>query len=178
MKKVLSIILSISLLLTLANTYVFAENDNWRENEHFFVKTIVCPNDYIEYANSNIISFLESHCENGVPNVKIKLGSPFTFLDEGSDVYYFPVMFDDVIRYIFRVYPNRNIYKWKKTVCLSFFWICSQSFCSMLFFYSSFLYAVHKNGDWYKKYIEIYYICIKNIKKINISWQKIQELIK
>lgn len=77
----------------------------------FFVKTIVCPNDYIEYANSNIISFLESHCENGVPNVKIKLGSPFTFMDEGSDVYYFPVMFDDVIRYIFRVYPNRNIYK-------------------------------------------------------------------
>ena len=106
MKKVLSIILSISLLLTLANTYVFAENDNRRENEHFFVKTIVCPNDYIEYANSNIISFLESHCENGVPNVKIKLGSPFTFMDEGSDVYYFPVMFDDVIRYIFRVYPN------------------------------------------------------------------------
>ncbi len=32
-----------------------------------------------------------------------------------------------------------------------------------------FMYAVHKNGDWYKKYIEIYYICIKNIKKTNIS---------
>lgn len=108
MKKVLSIILSISLLLTLTNTYVFAENDKTRVNEHLFVKTVVCPNDYIEYANSNIFSFLESHCEDGIPDVKIKLGSPFTFMDEGSDVYYFPVMFEGVIKYIFRVYPGQK----------------------------------------------------------------------
>ena len=38
----------------------------------------------------------------------ISVGTPFSFIDFDSDVYYFPVICDGIIRDIFRVYPNQN----------------------------------------------------------------------
>lgn len=108
MKKFLSIILAIAITLSFGSTVVSAKTAESSANSQLFIETTACPQGYVDFAEGNIAGFVESYCEGNVPYTSIMVGTPFAFLDYGSDVYYFPVICDGVIRYVFRVYPNQN----------------------------------------------------------------------
>lgn len=107
MKKFLSIILAIAITLSLGSTVASAKTADSVTNS-LFIETTICPQGYIDFAEDNIAGFVESYCEGIVPYASIVVGMPFAFLDYDSDVYYFPVICDNVIKYVFRVYPNQT----------------------------------------------------------------------
>ena len=108
MKKLISIILTIVLALSLGSTIAFAETGSNYADTQLFIETTPCPQEYIEYAEENISGFVESYNEESVIYSTITVGTPFAFLDYEADVYYFPIICDGVIKYIFRVYPSQN----------------------------------------------------------------------
>lgn len=107
-EKTWSIILSLLLVLTLnlSSPVMAIENTEEISETHLYVETTNCPQAYIDYAEENILGYIESYSENVIPQGSITVGIPFAFLDFESDVYYFPIMINDEISYIFRVYPN------------------------------------------------------------------------
>ncbi len=106
MKKILSIILTVALIVSLGSIVAFAQTRG--SNARLFIETPECPQGYVEFAEDTIVGFIESQCEGNMPYSSVTVGRPFAFLDYGSDVYYFPVICDGAIEYIFRVYPSQN----------------------------------------------------------------------
>ena len=70
-----------------------------------YIATSDCPAAYINYATENVSDYIMSLGENLDYN-SISLGTPFAFADADADVYYFPVICNGRIEYLFRIYPN------------------------------------------------------------------------
>ena len=71
-----------------------------------YIESAICPSEYIEYAESNVDRFLKgTDFSSELPNGRFELGNPFSFTNEGSDVFYFPVLCDGEIEFLFRVFP-------------------------------------------------------------------------
>lgn len=109
MRRLINVILSAALLFSLT-VPVFATDSNITdENPPLYIASTACPQDYIDFAEENISKFVASMGEN-VNYSTITVGSPFAFADYDADVYYFPVICDGTIKYLFRVYPDGASY--------------------------------------------------------------------
>lgn len=104
------IVLVLSIMLPVA-----AQSIEPAENS-LFVATPAVPNDVITYAKSDfcfhLMSMVESGDFTGDP-YQVELGTPFTYLadDEAVTQYYFPVIYNGNIVYIYRVYEDVVYYR-------------------------------------------------------------------
>ena len=74
-----------------------------------YVSSPECPQGYIDYVNENITKFLIAAEENQATE-SCYVGTPFAFNDSNSDVFYFPVIQGNDIKYLLRVYPIEDGY--------------------------------------------------------------------
>ena len=100
-KRIISLLLSILLTVSLSSVAFAAENST----SSCYIATTECPAAYTAYATENISDFILSLNEN-INYSSITVGTPFAFSDADADVYYFPVICDGCIKYLFRVYPD------------------------------------------------------------------------
>lgn len=107
-KKVLSLLLASILTILLIPSGISATESETAET-NCYIATTECPQGYIDFAEENVSNFVLSMGES-LDYDDIIVGSPFAFADYGADVYYFPVICDDVITYLFRVYPDGDSY--------------------------------------------------------------------
>jgi hypothetical protein len=70
-----------------------------------YIASSDCPEAYIEFARENISKFVMSITEN-LPESRFSVGTPFAFAAQDADIYYFPVIANGKIKYLFRVYPS------------------------------------------------------------------------
>ncbi|MBO5214063.1 MAG: hypothetical protein J6B86_04780 [Clostridia bacterium] len=101
-KKWLFIMVFISFVVVLF--FVSSANDN---PSGLYISTEVCPENYIQFAEENLPHFILAE-DPTVELGAVSVGIPFSFYGGGSDVFYFPVMVDGIIEYLFRAYPGEN----------------------------------------------------------------------
>ena len=109
MKKTLSVILSLSMLMCLFSLSANAQkvDDADSSTSGLYISTQSCPDGYVEYANANIQRYLLSVNPAELPSEGvITVGNPFCFSNAGSDIFYFPVICNDEIIYMLRVFPK------------------------------------------------------------------------
>lgn len=109
MKKLLSIVLSLVMIAGMFSfsTPAYALDVDKSSATDLYIATKSCPNEYIEYAKANIQDFIMSVDPSTLPDGKmISVGSPFCFANSDSDIFYFPVLFDNEITYMLRVFPK------------------------------------------------------------------------
>ena len=71
-----------------------------------YISTEACPDAYTDYVNQNVHRFLGSiSAAELMPGDTLTVGTPFAFSNEGSDIYYFPILRGSEILYTFRVFP-------------------------------------------------------------------------
>lgn len=108
-KRIIISILSLSFLigiLLLPLTTYASQDKNWN---NIYIITKKCPIDYFEYVASNIKDFILSVDPSELPKSgSITIGTPFSFGNTDSDIFYFPVLCDDEIIYTFRVFPKAS----------------------------------------------------------------------
>lgn len=101
-KKIVSTILAIVLIFTNTSIYAYASNHNeYSSNNSLFIFSKECSEAYIEYAKNNIYRYISDFAFN---SNTVELGMPFTFSNQNSDVFYFPVLDDNKIVLLFRVF--------------------------------------------------------------------------
>ena len=72
-----------------------------------YISTAQCPDGYMLYTIKNIARFIMTLELGEFPvNGLITLGTPFCFGNEGSDIFYFPILCDGNIVFMFRVFPT------------------------------------------------------------------------
>lgn len=106
--KLLSLLLASVLTILLMSADISATESEVTEN-NCYIATTECPQGYIEFAEENVSDFVLSMGES-LNYDDIIVGAPFAFADYGADVYCFPVICDNVITYLFRVYPDGDSY--------------------------------------------------------------------
>lgn len=107
-RKAVSLLLASILTILLMPSDISATETEMTENG-CYIATTECPQGYIDFAEENASNYILSMGESSNYD-DIIVGSPFAFADDGSDVYCFPVICDDVITYLFRVYPDGDSY--------------------------------------------------------------------
>ncbi len=100
MKKIVSLILSLSFVFALGLSPFSAQSA-----DGLYMVTIACPQGYINYAEENVSRFVVGTGDD-IDFSSLEVGSPFSFAQQGSDIYYFPILIDGVITYLLRVYPS------------------------------------------------------------------------
>ena len=113
MKKSLSVILAL-ILFFVSIPFSAVAYDSMSElpsSENLYIVTKECPKEYIEYASDNIMDFILSVDPEELPDSGvITVGTPFSFGNSDSDMFYFPVLCDNEIIYLLRVFtaPSGN----------------------------------------------------------------------
>lgn len=106
MKKLLSLIISVVLLLTIVMTPVYASSPDGE----LWLYTDDCPVEALEYAQERFLPHLISSVEGDSLNVgeTISLGQPFKIMSNEAviNMYYFPVISDGTIIGTLRVYQT------------------------------------------------------------------------
>lgn len=101
-RRIISLLLCFVLLVLSVPPTVFAAGD---DASACYIATTECPAAYVAYATENISKFVSS-LDGDLNYSSICVGTPFAFADISADVYYFPVVCDGHITYLFRVYPD------------------------------------------------------------------------
>ena len=84
-----------------------------------YLTTDNCPEAYIEYAEEHALDFVSSMEEVEITDYKnISLGEPFNFGNQDADIYYFPVLDNGKMIYLFRVYPDGDSYSGAMSIFL------------------------------------------------------------
>lgn len=100
-KRITVFFISYMLLLLFMPLMAFAkENDS----SVCYIATTACPEEYSAYADDHISEYVLSISDRSFNDIYV--GTPFAFADTGADVFYFPVICDGQIEYLFRVYPD------------------------------------------------------------------------
>lgn len=102
LKKIICLVLAFSFCFAIP---VFAADS--ADKDSLYIATADCPQDYIDFADANIAKYIMS-MHDSLDYKQISVGFPFAFADENADIYYFPVMYNGEIYYLFRVYPDGN----------------------------------------------------------------------
>lgn len=112
MRKFICIFLSIAMVFT---CMIFSSSAQSTDNVQLqpmptdtslYISTEACPDAYINYVNQNVHRFIESvSFTELIPGDTLTVGAPFAFSNEGSDIYYFPILRGSEILYTFRVFP-------------------------------------------------------------------------
>lgn len=109
MKKLLYLVLSLIMLAGTFLTPFTAYAVESSEETALYVVTKKCPDGYIEYANSNIQDFILSVDPLELQTSKnISIGTPFSFANPDSDVFYFPIIMNGEIIYMLRVFQKES----------------------------------------------------------------------
>ena len=103
-RKTICLLILCALLLANVSPVASAKEENTSD---CYIATTACPVEYADYAAKNVAGYVLSYDERVNVN-SIRVGTPFAFADIGADVYYFPVLCDGKITYLFRVYPDGN----------------------------------------------------------------------
>lgn len=114
MKKRIALFFTLcSMLVLMMGMTVFANEDS---NNGFYIMSEECPDEAIAYAQNNLYLYIydlpiqdERYADIDVS--KIVLGTPFTIQKEsleGKDVFYFPIMYEDEIKFTIRVYKDED----------------------------------------------------------------------
>ena len=114
MKKRIALFFTLcSMLVLMMGMTAFANEDS---NNGFYIMSEECPDEAIAYAQNNLYLYIydlpiqdERYADIDVS--KIVLGMPFTIQKEsleGKDVYYFPIMYEDEIKFTIRVYKDED----------------------------------------------------------------------
>jgi hypothetical protein len=74
-----------------------------------FIASLDCPEEYVLYAKENLSRFVLSMNPN-VGSSKVSVGTPFSFAEHNADIFYFPVLINNRITYLFRVYPYNDTF--------------------------------------------------------------------
>lgn len=114
-KRIVILAFCFVLLLTSIPSTAFATEDG---ANGCYIATTECPTAYIDYATDNISTYILS-LDESISYNNISIGTPFAFADANADVYYFPVICDGDIEYLFRVYPNGDSFSAAITVFLA-----------------------------------------------------------
>lgn len=104
-RRIISLLCCFIMAMSIPSTAFAADNNA----SNCYIATTECPAEYISYASQNISQFVSS-LDNDLNYNSIEIGTPFAFADAGSDVYYFPVICDGHIEFLFRVYPDGDTY--------------------------------------------------------------------
>lgn len=107
MKKRMALILCILFVLSAFSPSAFATTSSSEESS-LYVATTACPSEYVAFAQQNAAAFLRGTGET-VDYTEVRVGTPFAFANPGADVYYFPILIDGVITYLFSVYPDETL---------------------------------------------------------------------
>ena len=112
MKRIISCLVSLAILLSL-NSTVFAMDINTTSSsavdtsaDVVFIYSHSCPTQYSVFAEETVGQFLNASEFAGLS--PCYLGTPFTFANAGSDIYYFPIYYTGEIICILRVYSDAN----------------------------------------------------------------------
>lgn len=105
-KRILCLLMTCVVCLSLFPSTAFASDT---ESSSCYIASVDCPDAYFDYAEANISKFILS-LNDGLDTTKVSVGTPFAFADNEPDVFYFPVMYNGTIVYLFRVYPNGDFY--------------------------------------------------------------------
>lgn len=86
------------------------------DNDECYVASYACPEAYYSYVSNNVSKYIQPlYDEKEIESIKV--GSPFSFLNNESDVFYFPIIENGKIKYLLRVYPDGDSF----SACLSEF---------------------------------------------------------
>lgn len=105
-KGFIATILCCVLCILAIPTMVRAANN---KNGNCYIVTAECPQEYIDYATENISKYVLS-IDSNVEYDHFWVGKPFSFGEGSTDVFYFPIICDGNIKYLFRVYPDEENY--------------------------------------------------------------------
>ena len=101
-KKFICLLLAVAIMALSTQTYAYAATS---QEVPCYIASLDCPEDYIEYAVENVSRFiLPLSTELDIQQVSV--GTPFAFADSEVDVFYFPILYNGHIQYLFRVYPS------------------------------------------------------------------------
>lgn len=101
-KRVICLILCFVLTMLSTPAVAYAVED---DGLGCYIVSSECPSIYTTFASENISKFILSLDED-MHYSSVSVGTPFSFADADADVYYFPVLCDGQIEYLFRVYPD------------------------------------------------------------------------
>lgn len=105
-RRIISMLISFVLCMLFVPSVAMASEN---KTSTCYIFTTECPAEYIDYAAENASNFILSLNDNKIFGFNsVSLGTPFAFLDNDADVYYFPVICDGSIRYLFRVYADED----------------------------------------------------------------------
>lgn len=103
-RRIVSMLLVMGMCITLMPLTAFAAEEH---SDGCYIASAICPSEYTEFAMENVSDYVLSF-GNELSATNIFVGTPFSFADGNSDVFYFPVICDGHIRYLFRIYPDGN----------------------------------------------------------------------
>lgn len=106
MKKFICYVVALGMCLSILPLSGYATEAN---DSGCFIASVDCPEEYITYVKNNISTFILSMNES-FDITQVSIGTPFTFSNSGTDVFYFPVIYKENIKYLFRVYLDRTSY--------------------------------------------------------------------
>lgn len=106
-KKTLFLLLFFTVLFSCSILAFGSEKKENADGSALYVATTPCPSEYLVYAREHAAAFVLGTGET-VDYATLRVGSPFAFADPGADVYYFPILCNEEITYLFRVYPDGN----------------------------------------------------------------------
>ena len=105
--RIVSILMVFALCLPYANAITIESGQLF--DDALYVQSASCPSGYIEFANNNIGRFLAGTDPNELPqNGIITVGQPFCFMNVDSDIFYFPILCNNEIIFLLRVYPGSD----------------------------------------------------------------------
>lgn len=102
-KQVLSFISVIVLLFANCSISAYASNNILCKDSSLFIFSKECPNEYIEYAKNNMQKYFGDFVFD---SNEVSIGTPFTFSNYDSDIFYFPVIDNDKIAMLLRVFES------------------------------------------------------------------------
>lgn len=76
-----------------------------------YVRTLPCPMNLAAYAADNLERFVRAHLSDPsfvVGDGQLTVGQPFSFCNEGSDIFYFPVLLEDEIILLLRTWKSES----------------------------------------------------------------------
>lgn len=109
MKKMLYFVFAFVILIntSLACTTVFAR-DAVNSNA-IYILSKKCPDEYKDYAYSNVRDFILSVEKSEIPCYgEVSMGTPFSFANPDSNIFYFPILINGEICFTLRVFQNSD----------------------------------------------------------------------
>lgn len=105
--KIICVTMVCAIFVLTVSIPIYAKSNKEVSSETCYIASMACPKEYIAYVEENAVNYVLSVDEYLQDRV-VTVGTPFSFATSDADVFYFPIICDGVISYLFRVYPGEN----------------------------------------------------------------------